>query len=38
MKESYGEGLASRTGPEIMRTKVVRLSHEALKGHRQAGY
>jgi hypothetical protein len=25
MKESYGEGLASRTGPEIMRAKVVRL-------------
>jgi hypothetical protein len=32
MKESYGEGLASRTGPEIMRAKVVRLSHEALTG------
>jgi hypothetical protein len=32
MKESYGEGLASRTGPEIMRAKVVRLSREALTG------
>lgn len=32
MKQSYGEGLASRTGPEIMRAKVVRLSREALTG------